>query len=92
MMFCFNNTNTGLTLCCSAADNNSSIGDVRVLPAANHVGSSIIQKSGSLWVAITISLVNIKSLSIILNSRFVLFKCSVTFWSMFSFVFISSSS
>lgn len=57
--------------------NNSGIGDSRVLPAANHVGSSIIQKSLSSCIAITALSVTTISLSNTSNFRFVFLKCAI---------------
>ena len=68
----------GLTPCSAAVANNVVIGDSRVCPDANHIGSSIIQKSSSSCVAITALSVNIISLSKTVYFRFVSCKCLAT--------------
>lgn len=57
------------TLCSAAVARKCSIGDGRVLPAANQIGSSIIQKSLSLCTAIAAVSVMIISSSVISNLR-----------------------
>lgn len=78
---------TARTLCSCAVANNPGIGDSRVCPAANHVGSSIIQKSGSSCTAMAALSVNAMSLLITENCRFADVKYSAT-----GFVSVSSVS
>jgi len=66
-----------VTLFCSAAAHNASIGELRVLPDANHTGSSIIQKSESVWAIIALSSVKIMSFGKIVNLRLFFVKYSV---------------
>lgn len=69
IMFVAPRYKTARTLCSAAAVCNAAIGDGRVLPDANQIGSSIIQKSLSLCTAIAAVSVMIISSSVISKLR-----------------------